>query len=324
MTHITLRMKGSLQQKSIGLIIGFAFCLLLMAACAPSQPEAGATKLVIAIQPTNTADQLAADAQQLEKFLEGRLNRDVELLFPTNYAGVIEALRFGHAHAAFMSAWPLALARKNANAEVVLAEVREVIIDQDRQEQPYYFSYWVVRPDDKAQSLADLRGRRVCFPSPLSTSGYVAPLARAIELGLLSPQQGQEVEPRQFFGEALFGGGYAQCWQSLRQGQVDATVTAGDVPEQLYREVLANTRVIEKQGPIPSHGIAVSNRLPEGERQQFVEAALALNPPEHRALMRKFTSALFVGFKQTTGEEHLAALEKFLGATQLQYVERMR
>lgn len=306
------------------LVICLLSFILLASSCAPSTQPARAEKLVIAIQPTSTADQLAADAQELERFLEARLNRDVELLFPTNYAGVIEALRFGHAHAAFMSAWPLALARRNANAEVVLAEVREVIIEQDRQEQPYYFSYWVVRPDSNAQALSDLRGRRVCFPSQLSTSGYVAPLARAVELGLLTPQPGQEVEPRQFFGEVVFGGGYAQCWQALRQGQVEASIIAGDVPEQLYREVLANTRVIERQGPIPSHGIAVSNRLPEAERQQLTEALMALNQPEQRALMRKFTSALFVGFKPTTGQEHLAALDRFLAATQLQYVERLR
>lgn len=306
-----------------GLIFLIVFLVLAFPACTPDPAERN-PKLVLIIQPTSTPDQLRADAQQLEKFLEDRLNRDVELLFPTNYAGVIEALRFGHAQGAFMSAWPLALARKNANAEVVLAEIREVLIDQDKQEQPYYFSYWVVRPDDKVQTLAELRGRRICFPSPLSTSGYVAPLARIVELGLLTPQQGQEAEPRQFFGEVLFGGGYAQCWQSLRQGQVDATVIAGDVPEELYREVLANTRVIEKQGPIPSHGIAVSNRMPETERKQFVHAMLGLNEPEHRALMRKFTSALFVGFKPTTGEEHLAALEKFLASTNLQYVERLR
>lgn len=299
-----------------------ALSVLLITACTSSSQMPA--KLVIAIQPTSTPDQLTTDAKELEQFLEGRLGRDVELLFPTNYAGVIEALRFGHAHAAFMSAWPLALARKNANAEVVLAEVREVIIEEEKQEQPFYFSYWVVRPDSNAQTLSELRGRRVCFPSPLSTSGYVAPVARAVQLGLITVQQGQEAEPRQFFGEVLFGGGYAQCWQSLRQGQVEATVIAGDVPEQLYREVLANTRVIEKQGPIPSHGIAVSKSLSETERQSLIEALLALNPPEHRALMRKFTSALFVGFKPTTGEEHLAALDGFLKATQLQYVERLK
>ena len=81
-------------------------------------------KLVIAVLPTSTPEQLSAQAGELEKFLEERVGVDVELRFPTTYAGVIEALRFGHADAAFMSAWPAALANKHAGAEVLLAEVR--------------------------------------------------------------------------------------------------------------------------------------------------------------------------------------------------------
>src|SRR5687767_10631257 len=89
-----------------------------------AQATPAASKIVIAVQPTNTPEQLAADAKGLEQFLTQRLGRPVEIVFPTTYAGVIEALRFGHAHAAFMSAWPLSLAQRRANADVVLAEVR--------------------------------------------------------------------------------------------------------------------------------------------------------------------------------------------------------
>jgi len=81
---------------------------------------------VIAVQPNVTPEQLSADAQELRAFLEQRLNQPVQLVFPTTFAGFIEALRFGHAHAASMSAWPAALAQKHAGAEVELAEVREV------------------------------------------------------------------------------------------------------------------------------------------------------------------------------------------------------
>src|SRR5439155_1244736 len=140
-------------------------------------------------------------------------------------------LRFGHAQAAFMSAWPAQLAVKHARAEVALAEVREVVIGQEKKAETYYFSYWVVAKDSPVQRLEQLRGKRAVFPSPLSTSGYVAPLARLGELGL---------------------------------GQ-----------------------------------------------------------PQHRGLMRKLVSGIFVGFKATTAEQHLAALDKFLAQTQLAFVERL-
>jgi len=288
----------------------------------PATAAASASKIVIAVQPTNTPEQLQTDAKALEQFLSQRLNRPVEIVFPTTYAGVIESLRFGHAQAAFMSAWPLALAEKRAGAEIALAEVREVVIGQEKQEQPHYFSYWVVRPDSPYKTLADLKGKKVALPSSLSTSGYVAPMARMVELGLLPKDK--QTGPKGFFGDVVLAGGYAQGWEALKAGQVDATVIAGDVSEKLYREVLAGTRVIEQQGPIPSHGVAFAKGLDAQTKQALTDALMALNEPSQRDLMRKFISGIFIRFEPTTGQKHLASLNAFLQSTQLEFVERLR
>lgn len=280
-------------------------------------------KLVIAVQPTSTPEQLTADAKELREFLSKRLHREVEIVFPMTYAGVVEALRFGHAQGAFMSAWPAQLAVKHAKAEVALAEVREVVIGQEKKEETFYFSYWVVAKDSPVEKLEQLRGKRAVFPSPLSTSGYVGPLARLVELGLVPRQPGKEADPKAFFGDVRFAGGYAQGWEALKAKQADVTVIAGDVSEKLYREVLAGTKVIEQQGPIPSHAILFAKDLDQAAKTGLRDALLDLGKPEHRGLMRKFISGIFVGFRPTTAEQHLAALGKFLGQTQLAFVERL-
>lgn len=287
---------------------------VLLVACAPSGGKSAKTeKLVLAVQPTATPEKLAAEAKDIEKFLEAKLpNVDVEIVFPTFYGGVIEALRFGHAQAAFLGAWPAALAVKHAGAAVALAEVREVVIGQDKVERPYYFSYWVVPKNSPYTKLEELRGKKAAFSSTLSTSGYVAPMARLVELGFLNPQ-GKEADPNQFFAQTFFAGGYAQAWESLKQGQVDVTIIAGDVSEKLYREVLEGTRVLEQQGPIPSHAVVFSKDLKEPLRSQLKNALLELGKAENRELMRKFISGIFVGFTATTSEEHLGSLSKFLG-----------
>lgn len=293
--------------------------VFLLAACGGESER----KVVIAVQPTATLEELSAQASELESFLEERLGMDVELRFPTTYAGVIEALRFGHADAAFMSAWPAALANEMAQAEVVLAEVRTVTIGEEKTEAPYYFSYWVVRKDSPYTSLEELRGKKVAFPSPLSTSGYVGPMARLVELGLISPDGG-EADPREFFGEVFFAGGYAQAWQALKTGQVDVSIIAGDVSQELYREVLANTRILEEQGPLPSHAVVFSKDLEEPLRSRLKEALLALGQPEYQELMRKFISGIFVRFQETTTQEHLGSLQRFLDTTGLAFTERLR
>ncbi len=310
-------------------LVAFAVAVGVFAPATPSAQTVSPTavrpaKLVIAVQPTSTPEQLTADAKELREFLSKKLSREVEIVFPTTYAGVVEALRFGHAQAAFMSAWPAQLAVKHAKAEVALAEVREVVIGQEKKEETFYFSYWVVPKDSPVERLEQLRGKRAVFPSPLSTSGYVAPLAKLVDLGLVPARPGQEADPKAFFGEARFAGGYVQGWEALKARQADVTVIAGDVSEKLYREVLAGTKVIEQQGPIPSHAVLFAKDLDPAAKRQLRDALLDLGKPEHRGLMRKFISGIFVGFRPTTAEQHLGALDRFLSQTQLAFVERLR
>lgn len=315
----------SYQRPLHALLAAVSIGILLVISGCSSAPVAAKERLVVAIQPTLAVTEMMEKAKPLEQFLEQTLgnNVDVEIYIPLSQAGVIEALRFGQAHVAFMSAWPSYLAVEMADADLVLAEVREVIIDDKKTEATYYFSYWVVPKDSPYQSLAELRGKRACFPSPISTSGYVAPVGRLIELGFLpKPEQG-EADPKQFFGNVVFGGGYSQCWEALKGGQVDVSVIAGDVPENLYNEVLANTCVLEKQGPIPSHGVLLSKDLQEPLRSRVVDAIVALGAPEHRELMRGFISSIFVGFQKTTAESHLATLREYLQQAGLTYTERI-
>ena len=119
----------------------------------------------------------------------------------------------------------------------------------------------------------------------------------------------------------FLAGGYAQGWEALQAGQVDVSVIAGDVPEELFREVLAHTRVLEQQGPIPSHAVVFSNDLQGPPRADLTNALLALGSDENRELMRKFISGIFVRFEITTTNEHLASLNDFLSATGLAFTE---
>ncbi len=298
--------------------------LVLAAACSPAAAPVAKQKLVVAIQPTLAATDMLEKAKPLEQFLEQKLGDvDVEIYVPMSQAGVIEALRFGQAQVAFMSAWPAYLATDLAGAELVLAEIREVMIDDKMTQATYYFSYWVVPKDSAYQSLADLRGKKACFPSPISTSGYVSPMGRMLELGLVTKPERGEADPRKFFSDAIFSGGYSQCWEALKAKQVDVAIIAGDVPEKLYNEVLANTRVLEKQGPIPSHGVLLSKDLKEPLRTRAIDAISALGAPEQRTLMRGFISSIFVGFEKTTADKHLGTLNMYLKQTGLGFTERV-
>lgn len=278
-------------------------------------------KIVIAIQPTIAASDILQRAKPVETFLEERLAVDVEMYVPTSYAAVVEALRRGHAHAALMSAWPSYLAWKLSDAEVVLAEVRTVGSGDKIVNATHYFSYWVTLPDSSISSLEDLRGKKVGLPSPISTSGYVAPLSKLVEKGLVKVEGGKEADPSSFF-TVVFTGGYAQSWKALQAGDVDAIVIAGDIPAELYFEVVAKTKVIDSQGPIPSHAVVFSKELKEPLRSKLIQAFIELGDRQPE-LMRSLVSALFVKFQLTTTEEHLSELARYLKLTNLRYLEKV-
>jgi len=81
-------------------------------------------KLAVVVNPI-PRDRVAAEAKELEEFLERRLGVDVEIYFPLNVAAIVEALRFGHAHVALgIGALPAALALSVADVEMLLVEVR--------------------------------------------------------------------------------------------------------------------------------------------------------------------------------------------------------
>lgn len=304
---------------------GWCFGVFLVAAVAGVLVGAGRApervKWVIAVQPTATPAALTDQAKELESFLEKKLGRDVEIVFPTAYAGVIEALRFGHAQAAFMGAWPARLAEQKADARVLLAEVRDVIVEGRPAQEPFYYSYWIVRKDSPAQSLSDLRGAKAAFPSPISTSGYVAPLDKLVQDGLVSRPEGSTADPKTFFSEVHFAGGYPQAFESLKSGQADVSVIAGDVPEAFFREAVDHSRVITAQGPIPSHAVVVSKDVTAKEREALASALMELGTEAYRPLMRKFVSGIFVRFERADGG-HLASLAGMLDRTGLEFTEK--
>lgn len=306
-------------------VIALVLTLMLAAAqgitAAPPQAK---QKLVIAIQPTFNVAEMQDKAKPMEAYLEQKLGDvDVEIYVPLSQAGVVEALRFGHAQVAFLGPWTAELAVNMAGAELALAEIREVSIDGKKINATYYFSDWIVMPASPYKSLAELKGKRACFPSPVSGSGFVAPMGKLVQLGLLQKNANGEADPKQFFGEVLFAGGYGQCWQSLKSGQVDVAVMAGDVPEALYKDVMASTHQIEKQGPLPSHSVVIARQLQEPLRGRVIAAIAGLGAPEHRALMRQFISGIFVGFEPSNAARHLGAFRDYLALSGLQFTERI-
>jgi len=145
-----------------------------------------------------------------------------------------------------------------------------------------------------------------------------------VETGLITVEKGKEVDPKSYFSDVVFAGGYSQAWEALKSNKVDVSIIAGDVSEKLYREVRENTKAIHEQGPIPSHGVVFSKEMDSAAKMEIKRAMLKMGDDDStKQIMRKLVSAIFVGFEETTAEKHLENLQSALEMTGLKYTEKV-
>ena len=282
-------------------------------------------KLVIVIQPI-PKDRVTTEAAELERFFESRLNMDVEILYPDSNAAIVESMRFGHAHVALgVGSLVGTMIMKNADVmKPLIVERRNIFIGDEPKVLSYYYSYFIVPKDSPYNTIDDLKGKRACFPSETSVSGFIMPMHTMVKKGYINPidDKKRPIElPNQYFSEVIFAGGYAQCWEALKQGRVDVTVTAGDVPAKLYKEALENSKIIEENGPNPSHVVLISNTLPKDVKKKLWNALKDLNKEPEK--VQKFVSAIFVKFGVKKAEDHLEPVIDALRDTGLNNVIRI-
>jgi phosphonate transport system substrate-binding protein len=246
------------------------------------------SKLVVGFIPVEKAEELTPKAQQLEKYLESKLNVDVEVVVPTAYEPLIEGMRFGHVQAAFMDTGAAWLAHEKTGAEIVLAEVVKGRV--------YYQATAFVRADSDIQTMEDIKGKRVAFTSWTGSSGFIRPAAMMQERGIMTVNGNDLVAVEQAlqdtFTQHTFAGGYAAALKLLVEGKVDVAFGADDSPERfLTPDEQSQIRVLEKYGKVPSHVFIVSKDLHPVFKIKMIRAMVQLNYGENNKILQQLYGA---------------------------------
>jgi phosphonate transport system substrate-binding protein len=265
-------------------LLGLAF---LLAGITLVSPAAAADKVIIALKPDKNPEQMLAEKTALERFLGQQLGKPVETVIPLSAAVIVEGLASGAIDAGYLSATDMVHATDRGHADLLLA-------GQFGDGRAAYDSYWVVKREAPYQSIADLRGRPVAFASRTSTSGFVIPLLDLQRRQLLD----SSARPESFFGRGnvFFGVGYVSAIERVLAGEAEAAAVSYyvlDLDKHLTPEQRGRLRMLQRQGPVPSHVIAVRRSLGAADRAALERAFLALNEPANQELRDKlFTTAL--------------------------------
>jgi phosphonate transport system substrate-binding protein len=266
-----------------------------------------ADRFVIALKPDKNPELMLSEKRALEAFLSQQLGRPVEAVIPLSAAVILEGLASGAIDAGYLSATDMVHAHDRGHGELLLAG----LFPDGR---AAYDSYWVVRQDAPYKSVQDLRGKPVAFASRSSTSGFVVPMLDLHKRGLLDASG----RPESFFGagNVFFGVGYVSAIERVLAGDAEAAAVSYyvlDLDKHLSAEQRGRLRMLQSQGPVPSHVIAVRRTLSAADREILRRAFLALNEPAHQELRDKlFTTAL----APVDAEGHLSDLRSALQLAQ--------
>jgi len=255
--------------------------------------------IVVALKPDKNPDQMLKEREALAESLSKILGRPVRVIVPLSATVIIEGLANGSIDLGWLSATDMVHARKADAAELLL--VGEIDGRRD------YSSLWLCLKEKPYESLEQLRGKPVAFASPTSTSGHLIPRLDLKKRGLIAK------EPVEFFGEGnvWFGTGYMSGVERVLSGEAEAAVVSDYVFEKdkhMTPEQKNRLRILSRQGPVPTHTLAVSARLDQAAREKLRDALLEFTSADPKLCQTVFTSPLV----PTNADEHLQPIVEAL------------
>ncbi|RMC63023.1 phosphonate ABC transporter substrate-binding protein [Sinorhizobium meliloti] len=251
----------------------------------------------------NEADRLR-NYQCLVDLLPAAIGVEKVSLFPAaDYDGVIQSLLGGTLDYAELGA--------SGYAKIYLAKadaVEPILTTVQTDGSTGYHSIMVARKDSGITKLEDLRGKKLGFADPDSTSGYLVPLVT------LPEAIGAPV--KEYFGETGFGGGHENLVLEVVKGTFDAGTTfgsgvgefkdgytSGNLRKMVDKGIVDMNDLIElwKSPLIPNGPIVVRTALNDDMKAKFKQFMMDL-PKTDAACFSAIQGGDFTGFVEVNSD----------------------
>ncbi|APG88536.1 phosphonate ABC transporter substrate-binding protein (plasmid) [Sinorhizobium americanum CCGM7] len=258
----------------------------------------------------NEADRLR-NFQCLVDKLPAAIGVEKVSLFPAaDYDGVVQGLLGGTLDYAELGA--------SAYAKVYLAKadaVEPILTTVQTDGSTGYHSIMVARKDSGITKLEDLKGKKLGFADPDSTSGYLVPLVT------LPEAIGAPV--KEYFGETGFGGGHENLVLEVLKGTFDAGTTfgsgvgefkdgysSGNLRKMVDKGILDMNDLVElwKSPLIPNGPIVVRTSMNDDVKAKFKQFMMDL-PKTDAACFSAIQGGEFTGFTEVNSDFYKPIIE---------------
>jgi phosphonate transport system substrate-binding protein len=253
----------------VAVALAFGFGRVAVAA------EADPAVLKVALLPDENASELIKKNQPLKDYLENKLAKKIQLIVTTEYSSMIEAMRFERIDIAYFGPLSYILAKSKCDIEPFAAMVEGG--------KATYRSVLIANAKSGINAIADIRGKKMVFGDPASTSSHLIPKAMLEDAGLLADRDYQQ----------NFVGAHDAVAANVATGNADAGGLAEFIWNSLVERKLVDAskvKVLGFSGEYPQFPWTMRSNLDSALKDNIREAFLTLKDP---AVLKNFKAEGF-------------------------------
>lgn len=225
----------------------------------------GGPPLVIGFPPTADAHLMLEDTEALRAWLEDQLDRPATIAIAKSYDDLQARVLSGELELAAMPPYLfLETQQKDPRVEIVATKLVEGSSGND--------SILYIGESSSIGSIAELKGKRICFADKKSTTGYLFPRLALRRAGL---DPDQDVEGH-------LSGSHMQALRDLIAGTCDAAATYSGAFLAADRAGIAVARIkqLATMGRSPHEAMVVPPSVPDAERRRVQAALFSFQPTD--------------------------------------------
>jgi phosphonate transport system substrate-binding protein len=219
--------------------------------------------------PSGDTQEIIASGDQIAQMITDKTGLVVKANVGTDFAAVREAMGAGKAHIGWLNTFNYVLAHEKYGVDVALVTVRFGTST--------YIGQIIVRTDSGIASLADLKGKTMCWVDPNSTSGYIIPRIMLKANG---------IDPDKDFAQTVEAGSHNNVVTAVYNGDCDAGATYSDARSSVeadYPDVKDKIAILATTTEIPNDTVSFIKDFPPEMRDKIVNALLEMAQSEEGA-----------------------------------------
>jgi phosphonate transport system substrate-binding protein len=218
-----------------------------------------------------------------ERYLENRLQRQVEFVQRQTYREITDLLLAGDIQSAWICGFPFV---RYSSQFTLLA----VPLYRGK---PLYQSYMIVpATDESTRDISDLRDKVFAYSDPDSNSGYLVPRVGLRRMGY---------DPDTFFARTFFAWAHYDVVMAVAEGVAQGGAVDGyvwDTLQKVHPEITQRTRIVNKSRKFGFPPLVVRNTLPQADVSLLRHVMLKMkDEPDGVVLLRELNLDGFVSGK---------------------------